>query len=147
MPEQNNDNLTVVYGAIFLLVLLLNVGFSVLIKSQGLFAVQNEFPFGLPVSPLILWLILGFVTWAVFQFKFFSFAPIGSILLMAGAWSNFLERLLFGSVGDYIYLGRGYANLADFQIWVGIVLINLVVWGVLDNRELGIGGREETANG
>ena len=145
MPEQNQDNLSVVYGGIFLFILLLNVGFSVLIKTQGLFAVQNEFPFGLPVSPLILWLILGFVTWAVFQFKFFTFAPIGSVLLMAGAWSNFTERLLFGSVADYIYLGRSYANLADFQIWVGVILINLVVWGVLDNRELSIENSDEPA--
>lgn len=143
MSTPNNDSLGTVYGGIFLILLLLNVGFSVLIKTQNLFAVQNEFPFGLPVSPLLLWLILGFVTWAVFQFRFFSFAPIGSVLLLGGAWSNFAERLLFGSVADYVYLGRSYANLADFQIWVGILLINLVVWGVLDNRELGVGEMEE----
>ena len=121
--------LSVFYSVFFVILLMFNIGLSYFLRTSNLSIVENLFPFNIPVTPTVLWLILILITFAVFQFKFYTFAPIPTTLLLAGAWSNFVERLFFDSVADYLYLGPVYANLADIRIWIGIVLINLKLWG------------------
>ena len=54
------------------------------------------------------------------------------ILVLAGGFGNFLERLFFGSVTDYLHLRIGtnslfVFNLADFFITLGAIII-IMVW-------------------
>lgn len=57
---------------------------------------------------------------------------IGLILVLSGGFGNFLERLFFGSVTDYLHLRIGtnslfVFNLADFFITLGAIII-ILVW-------------------
>lgn len=137
MSGKQKMYLGIVYSSFFALLICLNFLISYLVKTGGLFFVANQFPFNLQVTPISLWVILVFVTYAVFQFRLFQIAPISSTLLLSGAWSNFIERLVFGFVTDYIVLGSLYFNLADVQIWLGILLINLILWGVIKKDTFG----------
>ena len=57
---------------------------------------------------------------------------IGLILVLSGGFGNFIERLFFGSVTDYLHLRIGtnslfVFNLADFFITLGAIFI-ILVW-------------------
>ena len=57
---------------------------------------------------------------------------IGLTLVISGGFGNFLERLFFGSVTDYLHLRIGtnslfVFNLADFFITLGAIII-ILVW-------------------
>ena len=57
---------------------------------------------------------------------------IALTLVLAGGFGNFLERLFFGSVTDYLHLRIGtnslfVFNLADFFITLGALII-IMVW-------------------
>jgi signal peptidase II len=57
---------------------------------------------------------------------------IGLMLVLSGGFGNFLERLFFGSVTDYLHLRIGtnslfVFNLADFFITLGAIII-ILVW-------------------
>ena len=57
---------------------------------------------------------------------------IGLILVLSGGFGNFIERLFFGSVTDYLHLRIGtnslfVFNLADFFITMGAIII-ILVW-------------------
>ena len=57
---------------------------------------------------------------------------IGLILVLSGGFGNFIERLFFGSVTDYLHLRIGtnslfVFNLADFLITLGAIII-ILVW-------------------
>ena len=57
---------------------------------------------------------------------------IGLTLVLSGGFGNFLERLFFGSVTDYLHLRIGtnslfVFNLADFFITLGAIII-ILVW-------------------
>ncbi len=57
---------------------------------------------------------------------------IGLILVLSGGFGNFIERLFFGSVTDYLHLRIGtnslfVFNLADFFITLGAIII-ILVW-------------------
>jgi lipoprotein signal peptidase len=75
---------------------------------------QEFFRFG--SVGLFLFIILGMVV--VFFLKPYQKYPILFCIIFAGICSNILEKLIFGYVVDYIYLGIGVANLADFLIYI-----------------------------
>tara|TARA_S200000501_G_C20517943_1_gene609918 strand:- start:157 stop:609 length:453 start_codon:yes stop_codon:yes gene_type:complete len=57
---------------------------------------------------------------------------IGLTLVLSGGFGNFIERLFFGSVTDYLHLRIGtnslfVFNLADFFITMGAIII-ILVW-------------------
>ncbi len=55
--------------------------------------------------------------------RLYAVSRLGFVLIIAGGLSNFLERIIFGHVVDYFYILTGVLNLADFYIFLGIVLI------------------------
>jgi len=64
---------------------------------------------------------------------------IGLTLVLSGGFGNFLERLFFGSVTDYLHLRIGtnslfVFNLADFFITLGAIIIILV--GLRDGKSI-----------
>ena len=58
----------------------------------------------------------------------FQKSPVFSLLILAGGWSNLLERVIFGSATDYIIFVFSFINLADIEIWLGLILLNIQIW-------------------
>lgn len=78
-------------------------------------------------------LLIGFLTVVLGSFLLFQtknrLLIIGWGLIVGGATSNLFDRLVYGSVRDYLNLGSifGLVNLADLALLVGVifVIINL----------------------
>ena len=101
----------------------LNLGISLLVQSFNLFYVinsaQETFRFGywsMIVIP-ILWLMLAH------YLKIYNRYNLIFVVILAGLVSNILERLITGFVVDYFNFGVGVANLADLQIYCGLIYI------------------------
>lgn len=114
--------------ALFVLILLFNVGMQKIIQASGVTIVKNTEPFGLSIGVFTNSILVLFVTLGSFYFGFLKKFTISTLLILAGSWSNLLERILFGFVQDYIPLPSGYANLADFELWTGLILLNISIW-------------------
>lgn len=86
-----------------------------------------EFAFSIPLAGIAIWiiyiaiLVFGFImyfkkeTWARYEI-------VAVIFVLAGVLSNAGERLLGGSVKDFIYLFSGIFNFADIYILIGVVI-------------------------
>jgi signal peptidase II len=51
------------------------------------------------------------------------FMRLAWTLVVVGALSNIADRLMFGYVRDFIQVGSGYLNFADFYILIGVGLL------------------------
>ncbi len=71
------------------------------------------------LTPLIL---LLFVIWFGYMEKT-VYACFGASLFIAGAVSNYVDRVLFGYTIDYIRILTGVINLADIAVVIGILLL------------------------
>ena len=109
-------------------VVALNLTLSFSVRNFGLYYVPNQYPFGLSLGPLSVFFILAFVTWGIFSMNLFQKSPVFSLLILAGGWSNLLERVIFGSATDYIIFVFSFINLADIEIWLGLILLNIQIW-------------------
>jgi signal peptidase II len=94
-----------------------------LVKNYGL-------PFGVDISPLMNLLVVTAALSAFILFTLKNFSGdsrakyFGTALVLAGAISNILDRIVFGFVRDWLDLGFGFAfNLADAMILVGLMFI------------------------
>lgn len=114
----------------WLLILLvsLNLGVSVAVREIEIFYIQNQDPFGLPIGFWPAVLILIFVSVGLWKLGLWTRYPLFAALVLAGGWSNILERVWRGGVTDYIPFIFSYINLADLQIWLGLLAINWWVW-------------------
>ncbi len=92
--------------------------------------------FGLPFNPWIAYFLiifLGVLVFIIWKRKqnicHFCFAPYPFILIFSGALSNLLDRARFGYVIDYVEFIplRGFFNLADCAIVIGILMIILKI--------------------
>lgn len=90
---------------------------------------NEKFAFSLnvptPLMYLLYFLAVGFILHHLFYHwrKMFAVTKFGFLLIVVGGLSNFLERIIFGHVVDYVFIGTGVLNLADFYIILGIVFI------------------------
>ena len=84
----------------------------------------------------IFLLILIFIALIFLTYTFLRTQDItqktGLLFVLSGGFGNFIERLFYGSVTDYLHLRIGTTslfvfNFADFLITLGAVLI-IVVW-------------------
>lgn len=116
------------YLMLVLGLLALNLSFSVLVRILNLYFVPNTRPFGVSFGPLVSLLILAFISWSLDVLEFFEKYTLASILIAGGAWSNFVERLFFGAVADYIPFVLSTINIADIQIWIGLIILNYKIW-------------------
>lgn len=89
----------------------------------------NTQPFGDIFGPISSTIIVGFVTLGLWRMKLFASHTIPSSLILAGIWSNYLEYWIFNqSVSDYLPMLFGLINLADIQIWLGLIWLNYRLW-------------------
>ena len=84
----------------------------------------------------IFLLILIFIALIFLTYTFLKtqdiIQKIGLLFVLSGGFGNFIERLFYGSVTDYLHLRIGTTslfvfNFADFLITLGAVLI-IVIW-------------------
>ena len=116
--------------------------FKYLVLSEKIFGVRN-YDFALSIKlPQTLKVFLCFCVFVFLCILVFlliksikqkNFLLVtGYSLLITGSFSNFLDRLKFNFIIDYINFYFFYNNLADLMIWVGA---GLVVWGLVKNNK------------
>lgn len=110
------------------------------IRNFGGFYICNKgIAFGLALSPGVFWLILSIFLVIIFiYFKYLLNNSLSKplfflvfVLILAGAVSNIIDRLLFGCVIDYIFTPYKYLpvfNVADIAIFVGGLLLFYVIY-------------------
>jgi len=74
------------------------------------------------VTPILITLL---VFWVLQKKKILLTTYIGLFLIIAGALSNFIDRLFFAVTVDYLRVFTGVINLADILIVVGVGLLIL----------------------
>ena len=97
------------------------------VLSEGVFLNQN-FAWGIPISNNmtlgLMLLAVVILVFAVMRSKSRAFTPL--LLILAGAISNIIDRIVYKGVVDYIFVPwGGIINLADVMIFVGVVLLIL----------------------
>ncbi len=127
---------------------LLMCGFFILLIDQGLklFAFANQsfkkyliepwlgweylgnhgIAFGLPIPNLLLIFITPFILLAIFillgkMYEKDKQLPFALILILSGAISNYIDRVLFGITIDYIRVYNSVFNISDVSIVVGAI--------------------------
>lgn len=106
----------------------LNFHIAVLLPKLNISFVINDQPFGFDISIAVTFFIIIFIIVALYKSTALDRYPLASILIIAGAFSNFIERLYFGGVRDYLDIQIAHINLADIEIWTGLILLNFQVW-------------------
>ena len=95
----------------------------------------------------VLFIIISSLACVVIIYLFFSkkfftskLKKVSLALIFAGAFSNLIDRILFGFVRDFIYLKFiNYAifNVADMSVVCGVILFLLaMILGIVNERKL-----------
>lgn len=90
---------------------------------------NQYFAFSLPFDPILIYIIYFFVLAVIaihlyLNFRKFSkYEYIGWLLILAGGVSNIVERMIQGSVQDFIYIAGGIFNFADIYIILGLLIL------------------------
>lgn len=97
--------------------------------------------FGLAMPKLILYLVVFLVLYFLLQ-RFKKELEQGNFLILlaltlviAGAFSNLIDRVFRGFVVDYIHIFTAVFNLADIYIVAGIVVLLFVEFRKAKNQE------------
>jgi len=107
--------------------------------SGGFYVCNSGIAFGLNISGWIFWILIVAIIVFLFLFKVFQIPPnppfprgekihntYPIILIAAGAFSNLIDRLLYGCVIDFIDIKifhYPFFNLADVFITIGGIMI------------------------
>jgi lipoprotein signal peptidase len=103
------------------------LSFSWLVRNGYLQAFQpvvNYKTLGLDLDMFINFLIVLIVGLMVYSFGFLKEFTVASLFILVGVYSNFLEKLLYNNVLDYFDIYLAKINLADIQLWLGLIALN-----------------------
>lgn len=123
-----NDFINYFHFGIILIICLINLGISNLLRSSDIFFVANPNPIGFNFGYYSSLTIIILSTWILIKFELLNKSPVYSIFILAGLYSNFTEKLIWNNVADYLILINWNLNLADIQIFLGVIMINLDTW-------------------
>ncbi len=92
------------------------------------YTLNQRLSFSLPGNgPLfnlfLLFLVAGLTIYANKEIKKQPSRPSGWLLLLAGAYSNLYDRLVYGGVIDYLTSWWTVFNLADLLIGLGLIML------------------------
>ncbi len=118
-------------------------GFFVLNNNFGIAQFQNSgIAFGFPMPKVIMYLVIFLVLYFLLQkfqqeLKNMNFLILFSLMLViAGAFSNLIDRIYRGFVVDYIHLfNLSVLNLADFYIIIGIIIMIVLEFRKASNKK------------
>ena len=91
-----------------------------------------NFAFSVPVPVAVMFFVYAIIFALIAQYVYKQWSTLsyahktGWILITAGGVSNVAERIMLGYVRDFIYIGNGVFNVADFYIFLGVILILVV---------------------
>ena len=91
------------------------------------FLATNDLVSKIVLQIVICLAVFGFLYWLISEFKkkdknYIVILPLG--MVVAGGVSNLIDRMLWGSVMDFIpFFGLWTFNIADFSISVGVILL------------------------
>jgi lipoprotein signal peptidase len=80
-----------------------------------------------PATEITLMLLILIIStaWAVKRIQQGRLHPAAAGLIIGGCTSNIVDRVLLGSVRDFLRLGHVVINVADIAILAGILLISV----------------------
>ena len=129
LSEFIEHNLTDISHLLFIIFIIsANFGLSFYVRNSNFFYTANENPVGFAFGYYSSVLVLVFITFCVFKYDLIHRSTINSIMILSGIYSNFLEKLYWGNVADYMNIQIAQINLADIQILLGLFLLNLDIW-------------------
>lgn len=107
-------------------------------QGEGFYICNHGIAFGIKISELFFWTLVAFIFFWIFYFfkNGNNFSVIkkykyGVVLMLSGAISNIIDRIIFGCVVDFIdikIINYPLFNLADSFIFIGTILI---FWKIL----------------
>ncbi len=101
-----------------------------------------NFIFSLPLNIFIMYTIYLGVLFAILFYFYKSWNRLKFIesfawvLILAGAVSNFGERLVLGYVRDFIYIFNGVLNFADFYIILGVIILLFGQFDFIETKKI-----------
>lgn len=117
-----------VHFGLIIFISAINIGISALLRFNNLFFVNNSWPISFVFGYYSSVLILIIATFLLIKFKLFKKSPVYSIFIISGLYSNFVEKIIWGGVADYLTFINLNLNLADTQIFLGAIMINVEIW-------------------
>lgn len=121
-------SLQVFFSALVLLTTTQIIRFLVLHYDQQVF-LNDKFAFSLnfPITIIYILYVLVFATMGYYLVRHWNYlatrSRLGFIFILSGGLANLGERIYFGHVVDYIFILNGVLNIADFYIFLGVVLV------------------------
>lgn len=99
------------------------------IENDGMaFGILSGSRLFLIVVPIIA-LVIIYLLWLKYREKFRPIFSISIMMILAGGASNIFDRIVFGSVTDYIsFKWFAIFNFADISATVGCVLLCISIW-------------------
>jgi signal peptidase II len=100
-----------------------------IIRSQSGFYICNQgIAFGVDTPKIILYILwIGIILFLI-QALYKKYYPFLILFILAGAISNFIDRILFGCVTDFISLPLWPAfNFADIYITLGFIILAIKI--------------------
>ncbi len=80
------------------------------------------------VVPIIA-LVVIYLLWLKYKERFRPIFSISVMMILAGGASNIFDRIMFGSVTDYLsFKGFAIFNFADISATLGCVLLCISIW-------------------
>lgn len=125
---KNERNQNIAFVFCFAILVFLDQFFKKILSAVSYY--NDKFAFSLPLSQQVIYIIYSAVLLGIFSYLSRNYqnlnfrSKLAWVLILAGAFSNIVERILFGKVGDFIYIRlfglTGIYNLADFYILAGV---------------------------
>lgn len=121
-------SLQVFFSALVLLVTSQIIRLLVLHYDQKVF-LNDKFAFSLDFPVTIIYILYLIVFGAMGYYlvshwkNLVTRSRLGFIFILSGGIANLAERIYFGHVVDYIFILNGVLNIADFYIFLGVVLV------------------------
>ncbi|MBI2633647.1 MAG: signal peptidase II [Parcubacteria group bacterium] len=87
--------------------------------------ILNFFEFSIPFVLIVVFIYIILVGLWIYEIKGLSSFTQSLVitLILAGATSNFFDRIIYGYVIDYIHFLNSYFNVSDLYIISGAILI------------------------
>lgn len=131
---KNERNQSVAFVLLFLTLVFFDQIFKKILSATAYY--NDKFAFSLPLSIQTIYIIYSAVLLGIGWYLYKNYqtlnlwSKLAWVVVLSGAFSNIVERILFGHVIDFIYINLGRAtgiyNFADLYIIAGVISLILV---------------------